>query len=426
MVCILSQSTKNTRVRVIIINAMESNSEKNINISVGSSGGGSEHVPLVTVAKQPTTATETVAKGETRAKATRHPRWTRQESLVLIESKKLVESGEQINRYQSPPGFVVLQTDPKWDMVSSLCQQRGVKRGAVQCRKRWGNLLTDFRKIKKWETNVKDENESFWMMRNDKRKENKLPGFFDSVVYNVLDGGVCTAAAYPLTLIKGPPKQENISGGGGDRGEGEGVVTASKKDHHRSRNQPHRQNHDEVDEDDEMEDDETIVDSEMGWSTEEENNTNSTTETGKVNNSSLMLLKTPTVAGAKETVMNMMMVMGSTQKIPLPKLPTSEKQPTPTSCKGNYDHPPGFQREGVSQEGHKKRRLSPGNSEHTTNFNNNIVRVLRRNNNMLKAHLGAQNMNYQLAREHQKEQTDSLVAALGKLTDALSKIADKL
>ncbi|KAL1326672.1 hypothetical protein AAHE18_13G246200 [Arachis hypogaea] len=164
----------------------------------------------------------------------------------------------------------------------------------------------------------------------------------------------------------------------------------------------------------------------MGWSTEEENNTNSTTETGKVNNSSLMLLKTPTVAGAKETVMNMMMVMGSTQKIPLPKLPTSEKQPTPTSCKGNYDHPPGFQREGVSQEGHKKRRLSPGNSEHTTNFNNNIVRVLRRNNNMLKAHLGAQNMNYQLAREHQKEQTDSLLAALGKLTDALSKIADKL
>ncbi|MED6168139.1 hypothetical protein PIB30_009360 [Stylosanthes scabra] len=408
--------------------AMESNSENNIIISVGSSGGGSDPPATpVTVAKQPTTATETVAKGETRTKATRHPRWTRQESLILIESKKLVESGEQINRYQSPPGFVVLQTDPKWDMVSSLCQQQGVKRGAVQCRKRWGNLLTDFRKIKKWETSVKDENESFWMMRNDKRKENKLPGFFDSVVYNVLDGGVCTAAAYPLTLIKGPPKQENINGGGGHQGEGEGgVAVASNKDHHRGRDQPHGKSHHEVDDED---DDETIVDSEMGWSTEEENNTNSATGTGtgKVNNSSsIMLLKTPTVSGANETVMNMMMMMGSTQKIPLLKLPNAaDKQPTPASCKGNYDHP-GFQREHVPREGHKKRRLSPDNSEHTTNFNNNIVKVLRKNNDILKAHSGAQNMNYQLAREQQKEQTDSLVAALGKLTDALSKIADKL
>ncbi|MED6160192.1 hypothetical protein PIB30_048974 [Stylosanthes scabra] len=404
---------------------MESNSSEN-NIII--SGGSDPAATPVTVAKQPTTAAETVAKGETRTKATRHPRWTRQESLVLIESKKLVESGEQINRYQSPPGFVVLQTDPKWDMVSSLCQQQGVKRGAVQCRKRWGNLLTDFRKIKKWETSVKDENESFWMMKNDKRKENKLPGFFDSVVYNVLDGGVCTAAAYPLTLIKGPPKQENINGGG-HQGEGEGgAAVASNKDHHCGHDQPHGKSRHEVDDEDD-DDDETIVDSEMGWSTdEEENNTNSATEIGKVNNSgssSIMLLKTPSVSGAKETVMNMMMMMGSTQKIPLLKLPNSEKQPTPSSCKGNYDHP-GFQRERVPQEGHKKRRLSLDNSEHTTNFNNNIVKVLRRNNDILKAHFGAQNMNYQLAREQQKEQTDNLVAALGKLTDAVSKIADKL
>ena len=80
----------------------------------------------------------------------------------------------------------------------------------------------------------------------------------------------------------------------------------------------------------------------------------------------------------------------------------------------------------MSQEGHKRRRLSADNCEDTTNFNNNIVKVLRRNSNILKAHLGAQNINYQLAREQQKEQTDSLVAALGKLTDALTKIADKL
>ena len=256
---------------------------------------GSGDSPATPVPKQPQ---EAEPKSE-RTKATRHPRWTRQETLVLIEAKKLVESGEQVNRYKSPPGFVV-QTDPKWDLVSSFCQQQGVKRGAVQCRKRWGNLLTDFRKIKKWETNIKDEAESFWMMRNDKRKEKKLPGFFDAVVYNVLDGGVCTAAAYPLTLIKGAPKPTEKNNGD-QVVEGGGVC----KDHH--------QDHED---DDDVEEDETIVDSEMGWSTEEENNTETTkTITGhKVNSPTL---KTPAIH--KGTVK----MIGNAQKTPLLKLPSS-------------------------------------------------------------------------------------------------------
>lgn len=72
------------------------------------------------------------------------------------------------------------------------------------------------------------------------------------------------------------------------------------------------------------------------------------------------------------------------------------------------------------QEGPKRRRISPENSE------DDIVKVMRRNSDILKAHLGAQNMNQQLAREQQKQQTESLVATLGKLADALTKIADKL
>lgn len=104
------------------------------------------------------------------------------------------------------------QSEPKWDLVSSLCQKQGVHRGPVQCRKRWSNLLSDFKKIKKWESSVKEEAESFWMMRNDERREKKLPGFFDGEVYNVLDGGVCTAAAFPLALIKVTSKAENDDG----------------------------------------------------------------------------------------------------------------------------------------------------------------------------------------------------------------------
>ncbi|XP_020233534.1 trihelix transcription factor ASR3 isoform X2 [Cajanus cajan] len=347
-------------------------------------------------AESPTTPVGRQAPEGQRVKATRHPRWTRQETLVLIESKKMVENGEQICRFRSASGFV--QSDPKWDMVSTLCQQRGVKRGAVQCRKRWGNLLTDFRKIKKWESSIREESESFWIMRNDVRKEKKLPGFFDSVVYNVLDGGVCTTVAFPLTLVKMVPKVENGV---------EGVALPPE--------QYNKENEDE--EVEEEEEDEAIVDSEkMSWSTEEEH-----METNVTGNMINGFLKTH---GSKDKG-----TPGSLKKImPMLTFPTPDKQQQP-SCQGNYDPgppPPGYQREPMFQEGYKRKRLSSDSSEDSTDFNNSIAKLLRRNSDILKAHLGAQNINHQLARDQQKQQTDILVAALGKLTDALTKIADKL
>ncbi|KAE9602713.1 putative transcription factor MYB-HB-like family [Lupinus albus] len=203
--------------------------------------------PIATPVEKQRTTEEVVDPKSERVKATRHPRWTRQETIILIEAKKMVENGEQLCRFKSSSGLVN-HTDLKWDMVSSFCQQQGVERGPIQCRKRWGNLLTDFRKINKWESSIKDEGESFWIMRNDKRKENKLPGFFDEVVYRVLDGGVLSASALPLNLIKMAPKQEN----GVDYVEGVGLLEECKDD---------------VDEEDE--DDEDIVDSEkMSWRTE--------------------------------------------------------------------------------------------------------------------------------------------------------------
>ncbi|XP_027343153.1 trihelix transcription factor ASR3-like [Abrus precatorius] len=308
-----------------------------------------------------------------RTKATRHPRWTRQETLVLIEAKKMVENGEQVCRYRSASGFV--HTDPKWDLVSSFCHQQGVKRGAVQCRKRWGNLLTDFRKIKKWESSVKEESESFWIMRSDVRKEKKLPGFFDTVVYNVLDGGVCTAAAFPLSRVKMTSKVEN-----GDQVEG--MVGGKYK---------------EDEDDDHEEEDEAIVESEkMGWSTDEENM--ETNITGNMVNGYLK------ISSLKEKS-----TRGSLKMTHTLTLPAS-----------------GCHKEAMFQEGYKRKRLTSDDSADNTDFNNNIIKVLRRNSNILKTHIGSQNINCQLARDQQKQQTDSLVTALGKLTDALTKIADKL
>ncbi|KAH9627246.1 hypothetical protein KSS87_018522 [Heliosperma pusillum] len=114
-------------------------------------------------------------------KAARLPRWTRQEILVLIQGKKVAENRVRRGR------AAATSVEPKWATVSSYCKRHGVNRGAVQCRKRWSNLAGDFKKIKDWESHIKDDSDSFWLMRNDFRRDRKLPGFFDREVYDILD-----------------------------------------------------------------------------------------------------------------------------------------------------------------------------------------------------------------------------------------------
>lgn len=131
--------------------------------------------------------TASIDGGDDGCKAPRLPRWTRQEILVLIQGKRVAENRVRRGRaagMASGSG----QIEPKWASVSSYCKRHGVNRGPVQCRKRWSNLAGDFKKIKEWESHVKDGTESFWVMRNDLRRERRLPGFFDREVYDILDG----------------------------------------------------------------------------------------------------------------------------------------------------------------------------------------------------------------------------------------------
>uniref|UniRef100_A0A803N7E2 Myb-like domain-containing protein n=1 Tax=Chenopodium quinoa TaxID=63459 RepID=A0A803N7E2_CHEQI len=99
----------------------------------------------------------------TDAKSKRHPRWTRQETLTLIQAKEITENSPHKGRKIS------------------------VKRGPAQCKKRWSNLIGDFRKVKNWESKMVNKADSFWNMRNDLRKEKKLPVTFDVEVFK--EGG---------------------------------------------------------------------------------------------------------------------------------------------------------------------------------------------------------------------------------------------
>uniref|UniRef100_A0A1J3E8P9 Myb-like domain-containing protein n=1 Tax=Noccaea caerulescens TaxID=107243 RepID=A0A1J3E8P9_NOCCA len=141
--------------------------------------------------------------GDDGVKTARLPRWTRQEILVLIQGKRVAENRVRRGR-AAGMALGSGQMEPKWASVSSYCKRHGVNRGPVQCRKRWSNLAGDYKKIKEWESQIKEETESYWVMRNDVRRERKLPGFFDKEVYDIVDGGVIPPAIPALALGLAP------------------------------------------------------------------------------------------------------------------------------------------------------------------------------------------------------------------------------
>lgn len=94
---------------------------------------------------------------------------------------------------------------------------------------------------------------------------------------------------------------------------------------------------------------------------------------------------------------------------------TNEKQPASNPEIGS-----------TSQEGRKRKRFATEEDEETISLHNQLVDILERNGKMLASQLEAQNANFQLDREQRKDDVNSLIGVLGKLADALARIADKL
>ncbi|KAF9604873.1 hypothetical protein IFM89_011155 [Coptis chinensis] len=296
-------------------------------------------------------------------KAPRLPRWTRHEILVLIEGKRVAEN--QVRRVRTGNGSN--QSEPKWVSISSYCKRHGVSREPVQCRKRWSNLAGDFKKIKEWESGKSDESESFWIMRNDLRRERKLPGFFDREIYDVLNNGTVTGTELVAVTTE--------EGGAGEEEEEEAVFDSGR-----------------------------TAAAEDGLFSEEE-------EMGETPTTTTDCPKTST--------------------IPAP-FPISERRFQPMykaffyGGKTNVNQPASNPEKGSpSHEGRKRKRLSSDDGGETT-LQEQLVKVLERNNKMLTAQLEAQNNNCHLDRDQRKDQADSLIAVLNKLADALVKIADKM
>ncbi|KAI4343451.1 hypothetical protein L6164_010796 [Bauhinia variegata] len=328
--------------------------------------------------------------GDDGSKAPRLPRWTRQEILVLIQGKRDAENRFRGGRAAGLP-FGSGQVEPKWASVSSYCKKHGVNRGPVQCRKRWSNLAGDYKKIKEWESHIREESESFWVLRNDLRREKKLPGFFDREVYDILDSG-SQAPVLALSLAPSPatvtePVEKGKDGEALTAEETE-VYTERLYDSNRSGT-----GGDGLFSDFEQE--------EEGASLEKE--------------------------AARKNVL----------AIPAP-IPISEKQYQPSlrPCQVE-DNAQGGSNEkqgqggsnpemGSTSQGVRKRKRFKTDGGEEEDLQSQLVDVLERNGKMLSTHLEAQNLNFRLDIEQRKDHARNLVAVLDKLADALSRIADKL
>ncbi|KAL5215614.1 hypothetical protein ABZP36_007015 [Zizania latifolia] len=304
-------------------------------------------------------------------RAPRLPRWTRQEILVLVEGKRVVE-GRGRGRGKGGGGGAGAEPT-KWAAVAEYCRRHGLERGPVQCRKRWSNLAGDYKKIREWERSLSSpaaaagKEVSFWAMRNDARRERRLPGFFDREVYDILEGrGGNAAAAKEEKAAEGAVFD---SGRASVTGE-DGIFSSSEEE----------------DEDDEA------------------------------------AAPVPAPPPAPAPLPTKAAVPTSEKTTEPPRQEASEQVNAGTS---RAKQPEQIIEDSPAQVRHKRQR-SDDTSGEAPDVQGQLIEILDRSSRMVATQLEAQNINCQLDREQRKDQVNSLLGVLGKVADALYRIADKL
>ncbi|KAL2329693.1 hypothetical protein Fmac_017274 [Flemingia macrophylla] len=336
--------------------------------------------------------------GEDGRPTPRLPRWTRQEILVLIQGKSDAESRFRPGRGGGGGGggSAFGSTEPKWALVSAYCKKHGVNREPVQCRKRWSNLAGDYKKIKEWESQVRDETESFWLMRNDLRRERKLPGYFDREVYNILDSpstAAASAAETPLLAAAPPTVDEEVHLYDSNRrvGSEDGLFSDCEKD--------------EV----------LLLASAKDFPAPVPiSGIQLSGESWEVFRNDVVCCKVRSFVGNEKQYQPHLEGCEGEDNA---QGATNEKLPTPNPELGS-----------TSQGAARKRKRFPMDGEEVEDetFQSQLIDVLEKNGKMLRDQLEAQNINLQLDRQQQKDTASNIVAVLDKLADALGRIADKL
>ncbi|KAG0463196.1 hypothetical protein HPP92_021672 [Vanilla planifolia] len=103
------------------------------------------------------------------------PEWTVQEVLVLLS---VIAS---IDEYW----LKALSSYQRWKMISDNCLAMDVVRSSNQCKRKWEMLLADYKKIRQWESQAKED--SYWLLKEDKKKHCGLPISFQKEVFDAMD-----------------------------------------------------------------------------------------------------------------------------------------------------------------------------------------------------------------------------------------------
>ncbi|KAH7307024.1 hypothetical protein KP509_22G042700 [Ceratopteris richardii] len=281
------------------------------------------------------------------------PQWSRDDAHGtngnLNDGKRLEEAKWSKVKESRERGIEMgrANSDSKWLSISQFCERKGVSRSAAQCRKRWCNLSADYKRIRDWES-LRGK-QSFWLMSNDVRKENKLPGCFDREVFDALNKSLGNHACSVPDVIFDSGRQCTDEG------------LFSDIEH-------------------------PLVEENLSVSADK--------ETGSPAIESL----TSAQGNYEEKFLNEKFTIDGCEDV-------LEEEP---------DILPG-----------RKKRKRPS-VEETDEFNRELCTLLESSSRILTAHMDSQNLNFHLDRTQRKEHAENLVAVLGKLADAIGKIADKL
>ncbi|VAH31965.1 unnamed protein product [Triticum turgidum subsp. durum] len=226
-------------------------------------------------------------------------------------------------------------------------------------------------------------------MRNDARRERRLPGFFDREVYDIIEG--------------------RGSGGGGIRDSGSNAAAVLA----------------EVGEEEGKE--KVVFDSGRASVAGDDGLFSSSSSSEEEDE------ETSTPAPAPAPVLPAAPYPPPSLAVAVPVPVPEKKTEAPTQGSSEQGTAKGKQQEEIRitdepppPQGGQKRQRSDDAPGETADLQGKLVEILDRSSRMVAAQLEAQNINCQLDREQRKDQVSSLLGVLGKVADALYRIADKL
>ncbi|VAH31964.1 unnamed protein product [Triticum turgidum subsp. durum] len=227
-------------------------------------------------------------------------------------------------------------------------------------------------------------------MRNDARRERRLPGFFDREVYDIIEG--------------------RGSGGGGIRDSGSNAAAVLA----------------EVGEEEGKE--KVVFDSGRASVAGDDGlfSSSSSSEEEDEETSTPAPAPAPVLPAAPYPPPSLAVAV----PVPVPEkkteAPTQGSSEQAGTAKGKQQEEIRITDEPPPPQGGQKRQRSDDAPGETADLQGKLVEILDRSSRMVAAQLEAQNINCQLDREQRKDQVSSLLGVLGKVADALYRIADKL